>query len=177
MSAATLLASLGDNTSTSTEAGWQYLAAVMHLFSRKIVRWAIRDHLPTELAASALAMASQRQQPSRPDWSIIPIVASHDCCDGLSGTSVAASTRPTATIDGVPYLKHRARSSSTAAEGYFRLPIQSNPDSSGARTMEELPAAPFLKQKPKSNESALAGQYRKKKQVKKYRHHSVRGTV
>jgi putative transposase len=35
----------------------------MDLFSRKIVSWAMRDHLRTELASSALGMAIQRQRP------------------------------------------------------------------------------------------------------------------
>ncbi|MCC8976442.1 hypothetical protein H8B01_39810 [Bradyrhizobium sp. Cham227] len=35
----------------------------MDLFSGKIAGWAIRDHLRTELASTALAMAIQRQRP------------------------------------------------------------------------------------------------------------------
>ena len=35
----------------------------MDLFSRKIVGWAMRDHLRTELPLAALMMALQRQRP------------------------------------------------------------------------------------------------------------------
>jgi putative transposase len=55
---------LADITYVPTGEGWLYLAAIMDLFSRKIVGWAMRDHLRTELASSALAMALQRQRPA-----------------------------------------------------------------------------------------------------------------
>ena len=55
---------LADITYIQTDEGWLYLAAVMDLFSRKIVGWAMRDHLRTELASAALMMAIQRQRPA-----------------------------------------------------------------------------------------------------------------
>ena len=55
---------LADITYVPTGEGWLYLAAIMDLFSRKIVGWAMRDHLRTELASSALTMAVQRQRPA-----------------------------------------------------------------------------------------------------------------
>ena len=55
---------LADITYIETDEGWLYLAAVMDLFSRKIVGWAMRDHLRTELASTALAMAIKRQRPA-----------------------------------------------------------------------------------------------------------------
>jgi putative transposase len=54
---------LADITYIPTGEGWMYLAAVMDLFSRKIVGWAMRDHLRTELPLTALVMALQRQRP------------------------------------------------------------------------------------------------------------------
>ncbi len=54
---------LADITCIPTAEGWLYLAAVMDLFSRKIVGWAMRDHLRSELASSALAMAIRQQRP------------------------------------------------------------------------------------------------------------------
>ena len=45
---------LADITYIPTGEGWLYLAAVMDLYSRKIVGWAMRDHLRTELASTAL---------------------------------------------------------------------------------------------------------------------------
>jgi transposase InsO family protein len=50
-------------TYIATGEGWLYLAAIMDLHTRKIVGWAMRDHLRAELATSALLMAVQRQRP------------------------------------------------------------------------------------------------------------------
>jgi len=47
-----------------TGEGWLYLAAVLDLATRKVVGWAMRDHMRTELALSALLMAVQRQRPA-----------------------------------------------------------------------------------------------------------------
>lgn len=54
---------LADLTYILTGEGWLYLAAIMDLHTRKIVGWAMRDHLRAELATSALIMAIQRQRP------------------------------------------------------------------------------------------------------------------
>jgi putative transposase len=54
---------LADITYIPTAEGWLYLAAVMDLFSRKIVGWAMRDHMQVELASAALTMAIRQQRP------------------------------------------------------------------------------------------------------------------
>jgi putative transposase len=54
---------LADITYIPTAEGWLYLAAIMDLFSRKIVGWAMRDHMRAELVSSALAMAIRQQRP------------------------------------------------------------------------------------------------------------------
>ena len=46
-----------------TEQGWLYIAAVLDLFSRRIVGWAIEDHMRTELIEIALRMALGRRKP------------------------------------------------------------------------------------------------------------------
>ena len=46
-----------------TQEGDLYLATVMDLFSRKIVGWAMADHLKTELPLAALTMALDQRQP------------------------------------------------------------------------------------------------------------------
>jgi putative transposase len=51
---------LADITYVPTGEGWLYLAAVLDLATRKVVGWAMRDHLRTELATAALLMAIQR---------------------------------------------------------------------------------------------------------------------
>ncbi|MFK4719283.1 putative transposase [Bradyrhizobium niftali] len=55
---------LADITYIPTAEGWLYLAAVMDLFSRKIVGWAMRDHMRVELVSSALSMALRQQRPA-----------------------------------------------------------------------------------------------------------------
>jgi putative transposase len=56
---------VSDITYIRTRQGWLYLAAVMELFSRKIVGWAMAPTMPTELIASALRMALQQRKPPR----------------------------------------------------------------------------------------------------------------
>jgi transposase InsO family protein len=56
---------LADITYIPTDEGWLYLAIVLDLFSRKVVGWAMRDHLRQELTIAALTMAIQRQRPGR----------------------------------------------------------------------------------------------------------------
>lgn len=55
---------LADITYVPTGEGWLYLAAVLDLATRKVVGWAMRDHLRSELAEAALLMAMQRQRPA-----------------------------------------------------------------------------------------------------------------
>jgi transposase InsO family protein len=52
-----------DITYVRTAEGFLYLAAVMDLCSRKIVGWAMADHLRTELCLEALDMALQARSP------------------------------------------------------------------------------------------------------------------
>lgn len=54
---------LTDITYVETGQGWLYLAAVMDLYSRKIVGWAMDDHLRTELPLAALNMAISTRRP------------------------------------------------------------------------------------------------------------------
>jgi transposase InsO family protein len=52
-----------DITYIQTGEGVLYLAAVMDLYSRKIVGWSMADHLRTELCLDALDMALRARQP------------------------------------------------------------------------------------------------------------------
>ena len=47
----------------ATAAGWVYLAAVVDLFSRKMVGWSIGTSLATELVGDALRCAIERRRP------------------------------------------------------------------------------------------------------------------
>ena len=51
-----------DITYIPTDEGWLYLATILDLYSRKIVGWAMREHMRTELPLAALMMAIQRQR-------------------------------------------------------------------------------------------------------------------
>lgn len=53
-----------DITYVRTWEGWLYLASVMDCYSRRIVGWAIADHLRAELVVDALEMAVARRRPN-----------------------------------------------------------------------------------------------------------------
>ncbi len=48
---------VGDITYIATWEGWAYLATVIDLASRRVVGWALADHMRTELVEEALEMA------------------------------------------------------------------------------------------------------------------------
>jgi len=54
---------LSDITYLRTEEGWEYLATVMDLYSRKIVGWALASTLARSLTLKALEMATLQRQP------------------------------------------------------------------------------------------------------------------
>ena len=53
---------MADITYIPTSEGWLYLAVILDLFTRKVVGWAMRDHMRAELTIAALTMAIQREQ-------------------------------------------------------------------------------------------------------------------
>lgn len=55
---------VGDITYVATWQGWAYLATVIDLASRRVVGWALADHMRTELVSDALAMAFGTRRPS-----------------------------------------------------------------------------------------------------------------
>ena len=50
---------VGDITYIRTWEGWLYLATVLDCFSKKVLGYAMADHLRTELVADALRMANR----------------------------------------------------------------------------------------------------------------------
>jgi transposase InsO family protein len=56
---------VGDITYIGTWEGWAYLATVIDLASRKVVGWALADHMRTELVTDALSMAFANRAPER----------------------------------------------------------------------------------------------------------------
>ena len=53
----------GDVTYVKTWDGWAYMATVIDLHSRKLIGWAIADHMRTELVTAALDMAIATRRP------------------------------------------------------------------------------------------------------------------
>ena len=53
-----------DITYIATDEGWLYLAIVLDLFSRRVVGWALRTTLETELVTAALHLAVGRRRPT-----------------------------------------------------------------------------------------------------------------
>ena len=58
----------GDITYVRTWQGWAYMATVIDLYSRKLVGWAVADHMRTSLVVDALDQALQNR---RPDGKVI----------------------------------------------------------------------------------------------------------
>ncbi len=54
---------VGDITYLPTAEGWLYLASLVDVYSRRVVGWALADHLRTELALEALELALGQRRP------------------------------------------------------------------------------------------------------------------
>ena len=61
---------VGDITYISTWEGWAYLATVIDLAFRRVVGWALADHMRTELVTDALTMAFVNRAPDAVSFSI-----------------------------------------------------------------------------------------------------------
>lgn len=55
---------VADLSYVATDEGWLYLAFVLDVFSRRIVGWAMADHVRTELVLTALNLALARRRPA-----------------------------------------------------------------------------------------------------------------
>ena len=55
---------VSDITYIRTRSGWLYLAAVLDLYSRKIVGWAMAPTMPAELVCTALQLAISQRNPA-----------------------------------------------------------------------------------------------------------------
>ncbi|MCK4608317.1 MAG: IS3 family transposase, partial [Gammaproteobacteria bacterium] len=56
---------VGDITYVHTQEGWLYLATVIDLYSRRIVGWAMDNHMRASLVNKALLMAIWNRKPKR----------------------------------------------------------------------------------------------------------------
>jgi putative transposase len=75
---------VADITYVPTAAGFLFLAAVLDVFSRRVVGWAMANHLRTELVLSALEMALRARRPQE---------VIHHSDQGCQYTSIAFGQR------------------------------------------------------------------------------------
>ena len=68
---------MADITYIETQEGWLYLAAILDLYSRKIVGWAMSEHIDTALVLKALGHGSPASPALRPICCSTPIAASN----------------------------------------------------------------------------------------------------
>jgi transposase InsO family protein len=87
-----------DITYIRTWEGWLYLASVMDCYSRRIVGWAIADHLRAELVVDALEMAVTRR---RPDERLVHH-SDHGSQVHVAGLHTALPHRRDRHLDGQP---------------------------------------------------------------------------
>ena len=59
---------VGDVTFLKTGTGWQFLAVVMDMFSRRIIGWALANHRKASLTCEALRMAIKQRKPNAGLW-------------------------------------------------------------------------------------------------------------
>ena len=59
---------VGDVTFIKTGNGWQFLAVVMDMFSRRIIGWALANHRKASLTCEALKMAIEQRKPEASLW-------------------------------------------------------------------------------------------------------------
>ncbi len=108
---------VGDITYIGTWEGWAYLATVIDLASRRVVGWALADHMRTELVEDALTMAFEHRAPVEG-----VIFHSDRGCNIRAGTS-PSWPGPTASC---------FRSGARANAGTTRSPNRSSPPSSAS---------------------------------------------
>ena len=56
---------LADISYIPNREGWLYMAVILDLFTRKVVGWAMREHMRAALTIAALIMAIQRRRPGK----------------------------------------------------------------------------------------------------------------
>jgi putative transposase len=102
----------GDITYVPTWEGWLYLATVIDIASRRVVGFALAEHLRTELVADALATPSPRAIP-HPGWCSIRTRVAN---------TPAATTPPSPTT-----LRSPCRPAGPGSAGTTRSPNRSSP--------------------------------------------------
>jgi hypothetical protein len=81
-----------DMTYVWTWEGWLFLAAIVDVFSRRIVGWAVADHLLTELALEALGYGARNSSSRMRVWSITRTAAASTPASSIGWSSRRAAS-------------------------------------------------------------------------------------
>ena len=133
-----------DITYIRTHEGWLYLAAVMDLFSRKIVGWAMGPTMHTDLVLQALMAVWRRKPPAgllvHSDQGTQ--YTGHDWQDFLKAHGLVSSMSRAATVTTTPSPRASSSSSSASASGAgsTRLATTPGPMSSTTSRCSTTPA-------------------------------------
>jgi transposase InsO family protein len=110
---------VGDITYINTWEGWVYLATVIDLASRRVIGWALADHMRTELVSEALEMAFVHRQPA----SGVIFHSDRGCQGSTPAPTTPPSPAPTASY---------CRSGAPASAGTTRWRRASSPPSNAS---------------------------------------------
>ena len=91
---------VADITYIATLEGWLYLAAVIDLFTRKVVGWSMSERIDSRLVVDALEMAVSRELPASSQLSGAGLVAHSDRGVRVGGRSNSAG--PVRNLVSVP---------------------------------------------------------------------------
>jgi hypothetical protein len=105
---------VGDITYIATWEGWAYLATVIDLASRRVVGWALADHMRTKLVSDALTMAFATRRP--------PAGAIFHSDRGCQYTSRDSASSPPTTASFCPWAT-RGRAGTTPWRNRFSLEL------------------------------------------------------
>jgi putative transposase len=127
---------IGDITYLRTGEGWLYLAVLLDAYSRRVVGWAMADHLRVELALDALKMALRRR-----GRGVDPLV--HHTDRGSQYT--AGAYRLALTEQGITASMSRTGNcyDNAAAESFFATLKRELIERRGWTTQEEVRGAVF----------------------------------
>jgi transposase InsO family protein len=97
---------LADITYIATQEGWLYLAAILDLYTRRIVGWAMSERMTSDLTIAALMMALQQCQPAAglihhsdqgsqyTDQAYQALLKDHDICVSMNGVGTWYDNAP-----------------------------------------------------------------------------------
>ena len=109
---------LADITYIATLEGWLYLAAILDLYTRRIVGWAMSDRMTSDLTITALEMALLQQRPDAgllhhsdqgsqyTDGEYQAVLAAHSIVASMNGVGTWYDNAPMESFFGVLKSEH-----------------------------------------------------------------------